>query len=329
MRLIGAWLGSPYYGLPLVLMSPLAFVTRPARWLRTIHKHRGTLTAAPNFAYELCLSKVEDSDIEGLNLGSLRLVLNGAEPVSPNTIRRFAERFAPYGYRRRPWRRSMAWPRRRWAWPFRLQAVVPASIALSTKPLSLTARPFRCRRRVKDIIIRGGRNICPYELEEVVGDIPSIRKGCVAVFSSPDPAFGTERVIVVAETREEETVTLEALQAQIRGVATDLLGMPPDDVVLAPPHTVLKTSSGKIRRAAVRELFQTGRISQHPHAVWWQVTRIALTSLRPRLRSAWRRFTDLAYAVYAQIIFWLLAPPVWLLVALLPGRRDAGGGLAH
>ena len=99
MGLIGAWLGSLYHGMPLVLMSPLAFLTRPARWLWTIHKHRGTLTAAPNFAYELCLSKVEESDIEGLDLGSLRLAFNGAEPVSPNTVRRFGERFASYGFR--------------------------------------------------------------------------------------------------------------------------------------------------------------------------------------------------------------------------------------
>jgi 1-acyl-sn-glycerol-3-phosphate acyltransferase len=94
--------------------------------------------------------------------------------------------------------------------------------------------------------------------------------------------------------------------------------MPPDEVVLAPPHTVLKTSSGKIRRAAIRELFEMGRIGQQPHAVWWQVVRLTLASLRPRLRSAWRRLADLAYAVYAHLIFWLLAPPVWLLVILLP-----------
>jgi len=99
MGLIGAWLGSLYYACPLVLMSPLAFLTSPRRWLWTIHNHRGTLSAAPNFAFEFCLSKLEDSDIEGLDLGSLRLVFNGAEPVSPRTVRRFSKRFAPYGFR--------------------------------------------------------------------------------------------------------------------------------------------------------------------------------------------------------------------------------------
>lgn len=400
MGLIGAWLGSLYYGMPLVLMSPLAFLIRPARWLWTIHKHRGTLTAAPNFAYELCLSKVEESDIEGLDLGSLRLAFNGAEPVSPNTIRRFGEHFASYGFRPQamtpvyglaetavglafpPLNRGPRIDRieretfitRGKAVPvseaaqgalefvacgqplpgYQIRIVDAAGRELSEReegrlefqgPSATSGylhNPEATRRlfdgtwldsgdlayvaegdvylssRVKDIIIRGGRNIYPYELEETVGNISGIRKGCVAVFGSSDPASGTERLIVVAETREVESATLEAFQAEIRGVATDLLGMPPDDVVLAPPHTVLKTSSGKIRRTAVRELFETGRIGQNPHAVWWQVMRLVLASLRPFLRSVWRRFADAAYAVYAQIIFGLLVPPVWLLVVLLP-----------
>ena len=403
MGLIGAWLGSLYFSTPLVLMSPLAFLTRPQRWLWTIHKHRGTLTAAPNFAYELCLSKVDDRDLEGLDLSSLRMALNGAEPVSSNTVRYFSDRFAPYGFRPQAMAPvyglaeaavGLAFPPpdrgplidRIQREPFAsLGKAVPAEdpdphlleFVACGQPLpgyqirivdaagrelperqegrlefrgpSATSGYLRnaeaTRRlfdgvwldsgdlayvaegdvyptsRVKDVIIRGGRNIYPYEVEEAVGDITGIRKGCVAVFGSPDLASGTERVIVIAETREAEPVSLEALQVQVRGVATDLLGMPPDDVVLAPPHTVLKTSSGKIRRAAVRELFEQGRIGQRPRAVWWQVVRLALASLRPRLRSAWRRFSDTGYAVYAQIVFWLLAPQIWLLVALLPGGR--------
>jgi len=102
MGLIGAWLGSLYYACPLVLMSPLAFLaflTSPRRWLWAIHNHRGTLSAAPNFAFELCLGKLEDSDIKGLDLGSWRMAFNGAEPVSPRTVRRFSKRFARYGFR--------------------------------------------------------------------------------------------------------------------------------------------------------------------------------------------------------------------------------------
>src|SRR5687768_4291098 len=84
MGLIGSWLSSLYHGFPLVVMSPLAFLSRPQRWLWAIHRHRGTLSAAPNFAYEMCLRKVADSDIEGLDLSSWRYAFNGAEPVNPD-----------------------------------------------------------------------------------------------------------------------------------------------------------------------------------------------------------------------------------------------------
>jgi 1-acyl-sn-glycerol-3-phosphate acyltransferase len=403
MGLIGAWLGSLYFGTPLVLMSPLAFLTRPQRWLWTIHKHRGSLTAAPNFAYELCLRKVDDRELEGLDLSSLRMAFNGAEPVSPNTIRNFSDRFARYGFRAQamapvyglaeaavglafppPDRRPLIDRIQRE--PFaslgkavpveapdphvlefvacgqplpgyqirivdaagrelperqegRLEFRGPSATSGYLRNAEATRHLFDgewldsgdlayvaegdvyLTSRVKDVIIRGGRNIYPYEVEEAVGDISGIRKGCVAVFGSLDPAAGTERVIVVAETREAQTATLEALEAQVRGVATDLLGMPPDDAVLVPPHAVLKTSSGKIRRAAVREHYEQGRIGQQPRAVWWQVVRLAVASLRPRLRSALRWFADTGYAVYVQIVFWLLAPQIWLLVALLPGAR--------
>jgi acyl-CoA synthetase (AMP-forming)/AMP-acid ligase II len=100
--------------------------------------------------------------------------------------------------------------------------------------------------RVKDLIIRAGRNVYPQELEDAIGEITGIRKGCVAVFGSPDPVSRTERLVVLAESRERDPVVLETLRYQIEAVTIDLLGDPPDDVVLAPPHSVLKTSSGKI-----------------------------------------------------------------------------------
>ncbi|MDX1605037.1 MAG: AMP-binding protein, partial [Candidatus Competibacterales bacterium] len=97
MGLIGACLGSLYQGIPLAVMSPLRFLRRPAEWLWAIHRHRGTLSAAPNFAYALCLQRIADEELEGLDLSSLRFVANGAEPVSADTLRRFGERFAHYG----------------------------------------------------------------------------------------------------------------------------------------------------------------------------------------------------------------------------------------
>ncbi|MGH8745419.1 MAG: AMP-binding protein, partial [Burkholderiales bacterium] len=89
MGLIGACLGALLYGYPLVLMSPLAFLARPERWLRRIAQHRGTITSAPNFAYELCLSKLSQNELEGLDLSLLRLAFNGAEAVSAETVERF------------------------------------------------------------------------------------------------------------------------------------------------------------------------------------------------------------------------------------------------
>ncbi|HUO37312.1 MAG TPA: AMP-binding protein, partial [Mycobacterium sp.] len=99
MGLIGAWLGSLYFGVPLVVMAPQMFLTRPSRWLRAIHANRGTISAGPNFAYELCLAKIDDAELQGLDLSTWRLAFNGAEPVSPATVERFTKRFAAYGLR--------------------------------------------------------------------------------------------------------------------------------------------------------------------------------------------------------------------------------------
>jgi fatty-acyl-CoA synthase len=99
MGLIGSWLTCLHHGLPLTLLPPTAFLARPERWLWAIHQRRATLSAAPNFAYELCARRVRDEALEGLDLSSWRVALNGAEPVSPGTIDRFARRFAPHGFR--------------------------------------------------------------------------------------------------------------------------------------------------------------------------------------------------------------------------------------
>jgi fatty-acyl-CoA synthase len=100
MGLIGAWFVPLFTGIPLVVMSPLAFLSRPVRWLRAIERHQATISPAPNFAYELCVKKIADQDLEGLNLSSWRAATNGAEPVCASTLERFAARFAPYGFRR-------------------------------------------------------------------------------------------------------------------------------------------------------------------------------------------------------------------------------------
>jgi 1-acyl-sn-glycerol-3-phosphate acyltransferase len=405
MGLIGACLGSLYYGFPLVVMSPLAFLARPARWLRAIHRHRGTLSAAPNFAYELCLRAIQDHEIEGLDLSSWRMTINGAEPVSPATVERFIARFAPYGFRPeamapvyglaecsvglalQPPNRGPVFDRVRrdtfmaggqaepadaddataLVFPScglpipghqirivdeqgrelperregRLEFQGPSATAGYYRNPEATRKLFPhgdgwldsgdraylaggdvyLTGRVKDLIIRGGRNLYPYELEQAVGDIPGIRKGCVAVFASPDPATGSERLVVVAETRATAPEALDDLRQRIQYAGVDLLGTPPDDVVLAPPHTVLKTSSGKIRRAAIRDLYQRNALGRGGRALWLQLTRIALASGWAQVGRLWRGAGERLYAGYAWALFGLLAPLTWLGIMTLPKRE--------
>lgn len=398
MGLIGAWLGSLYYAMPLVAMSPLAFLARPERWLWTIHKYRGTLSASPNFGYELCLRKIPDEALEGLDLSGWRWAFNGAEPVSPDTLENFARRFSRYGLRRealapvfglaecsvglafppplrgplvdrirrerftRSGRAEPAGEEEKDALRFvacgrplpghqiRIVDATGREVGervegrLEFKGPSATSGYFRnpeqnrklfhedwldsgdyayvaggdvyLTGRAKDIVIRAGRNIYPHELEEAVGNLDGVRRGCVAVFGSPDPASGTERLIVMAETRETDKRKREELRGRINALTVDMLGTPPDDIVLAPMHGVLKTSSGKIRRAACREVYEHGGMPRR--AVWRQVARLAWAGLLPGLRRGARATADMLYAAYVWSLFRVMAPLTWLAAALLP-----------
>ena len=125
--------------------------------------------------------------------------------------------------------------------------------------------------REKDLIVRRGVNIHPAELEE---RSPTARRaqGGVAVFPT-DPRTGSERLVVLAETRATDAGERDQIVAAITRLAADRIGMPPDDVVLAPPRSVLKTSSGKIRRTMSRELYEQGALGRTQRAPWWQLTR--------------------------------------------------------
>ena len=83
----------------LTLIPPELFVSRPAVWLQTISRYRATLSPAPNFAFGLCVEKIRDEELEGVDLSSWRVALNGAEPVAPRVLRAFQERFAAWGFR--------------------------------------------------------------------------------------------------------------------------------------------------------------------------------------------------------------------------------------
>ncbi len=176
--------------------------------------------------------------------------------------------------------------------------------------------------RAKDIIIRAGRNLHPYELEEAVGNLPGVRKGCVAAFGSTDPGSGTERLVVLAETRETDAEQQTILRSQIDALIVDMLGAPADDVVLAPPQTVLKTSSGKIRRAASRERYERGDIGKRPSAIWWQIFRLGATSLWPRLRRTARSLLELAYGLTAWAALGLTALVLLIAVTVVPTEQS-------
>lgn len=394
MGLIGAWLGSFYVGMPLVVMSPLAFLARPRRWLETLSRHGGTLSAGPNFAYELCLTRIADEELDGLDLSRWRLAFNGAEAVGPDTVLRFGARFAACGLRPDavtpvyglaeasvgllfpPLRRGPRidrvqrerFERERRALPAaaddagalrfvacgralpghavrivddagrelpervegRLVFRGPSATAGYWRNPEQTAQLFDrgwldsgdrayaaegdifVTGRVKDIVIRGGRNLHPQEIEEAVGAVDGVRKGCVAVFGRTDARTGTERLVVLAETRPQRAGEAAALRDAVARAVVAAIGEPADEIVLAPPHTVLKTSSGKVRRSACRELVEQGRVGTAAASVPRQWLRLAAGALALRAREAARVLGDAVFGLRALVLLALLAPPVWL-----------------
>jgi fatty-acyl-CoA synthase len=97
MGLVGMVLGAVYAARPVVLLTPQAFVKRPVEWLRTITRCRGTVSFAPNFAYDLCVRRVKD--LAGLDLSTWRVAGCGGEPIHPPTLAAFAAKFAAAGFR--------------------------------------------------------------------------------------------------------------------------------------------------------------------------------------------------------------------------------------
>lgn len=405
MGLIGAWLGSLYFGAQAVIMPPLAFLADPTRWLWAIHRHRATLSAAPNFGFELCLKALHDEDLGALDLSSWRMAVNGAEPISPNTLRRFCDALEPAGFRRgamapvyglaecavglafpAPGRgavvdridrdtfesRGVAVPvddpqrvdgrvlevvacghplpghevrivndqgrelpeRREGTLQFHGPSTTQGYFRNETKTRELihgdwldsgdrayiAGGDIYLTGRIKDIIIRGGRNIHPHELEDRIGGIDGVRRGCVAVFASSEPDTGRERLIVLAETRLEDDAERKRLSAAISDASLDILDLPPDEIVLVPPRSVPKTSSGKIRRSEARARFESTDGFGGERSAWRQITRLVATNLHNRARRAFAAAGEWAYAGWWWGILVVLAAPVWVGVVVLPSR---------
>jgi fatty-acyl-CoA synthase len=418
MGLIGAWLTLLHFGTPLVVMSPLAFLTRPERWLQAFHKHRGTISAAPNFAYELCVRKIADKEIQGVDLSSWRAALNGAEPVNPETLERFANRFASYGFRREaqlpvyglaeaslavtvpPLNRGPLVDRvERGTFTAQGRAVPAApedetaiAFVSSGKPVprhevcivdekgnevpertegflwfrgpSATSGYFRNPKateallprgaasdgeyawvdsgdrayradgeifvtgRVKDIIIKGGRNLYPHEVEELASRAEGIRRGCIVAFGLTDEASGTEKLVVVAETRERDAKQIAALTARVTDLVSQGLGLPPDRVELIPPGSIPKTSSGKLRREETKQLYIAGTLSASRAPAWLQIARLGtastLRNLGREILAGIKRGLEILYGVYFGVVFFLWIVPTWVMVQFIKDHKEAG-----
>lgn len=406
MGLIGAWLGSLFFGMPLVLMSPLQFLSKPGRWFRAITNFRGTLSAAPNFAYQLCADRFAGGDLSGIDLSSWRLAFNGAEPVSPQTVRLFAERFQTVGFRPEamtpvyglaensvglcfpPLNRGPLIDRVQREALFshgraeiaaaddaaaielvscgkpipehhvrivdpnsnelaervvgRLQFKGPSATAGYMTSETAAAKLFdgdwlesgdyayRARGeifiagRMKDIIIRAGRNIYPQEIEEALGRIEGIRRGCVAVFPTLDQHAQTEKLVVVAETKGTiEAAERERVITEIKQVVTGLVELPPDHIRLIRPRMIPKTSSGKIRRAECRRRYETGELDSSIPP-WLQITKLTLTSIPIFFRSAFlKAWTSIPGLLMAGAFLGggAVSVPILLMLPTLRSRR--------
>jgi fatty-acyl-CoA synthase len=405
MGLIGTWLGALYHGLPLAVMSPIAFLSRPVRWLETLHAHHGTLTAAPNFAYDLCVRKITDDEIAGLDLSSWRCALNGAEAVHAGTLERFAARFGRSGFRREafapvyglaeatlcvtapplgrppridriartPFERARlietasdddpsaltfvgcgrpipsvdlrivdaenrpveerAEGRVQFRGPsamqgyFRNPAATEAVMTgdwIDTGDLGYRAeQDLFITGRVKDVIIAGGRNIYPQEVEEAVAEVSDVRKGCVAALGVADLDTGTERLVVVAESRSSAREGRDRIRAAILDRVVEAIGVPPDAIVVAQPGSIPKTSSGKIRRGATRDAYLAGTLERGRASTALQWARLVA-------RNIWWRMGRLAslagatlYTAWIALSALVVSSILWIAVALAPAGRPA------
>jgi 1-acyl-sn-glycerol-3-phosphate acyltransferase len=419
MGLIGAWLTLMMHGLPVVVMSPIVFLTRPERWLQAVSKYRATLSAAPNFAYELCVRKIPDKAMDGVDLSSWRAALNGAEPVNPETLERFTNRFAKHGFRREAM--------------FPVYGLAEASLAVTFPPVNRGPKVDRVERetfategraipakagdenaigfvssgvalprhevtivdkdgrevpertegflwfrgasatsgyfqneeataklfssgptngageypwvnsgdrayqadgeiyvtgRVKDIIIKGGRNLYPHEVEELASRAEGIRKGCVVAFGLKGEETGTEKLVIVAESREEDRAKRAAIAAAINDQVARGLGLPPDRVELIRPGSIPKTSSGKLRREETKQLYLQGTLAAVKPPAWVQIARLGTVSfLRGLAKTTWsviRTALEKIYGVYFLIVFILWIIPACSIVRLYKDHRAAG-----
>lgn len=339
MGLVGTVFTALLHPGDLTLLPPELFVTRPATWLRALSRTGAFISPAPNFAYGLCVDRIADAELEGVDLSRWRYALNGAEPVSPGTLRRFVARFSRWGLRPealtpvyglaeatlavtfsaldRPFRVgrfdraaladgavvpaddgvelvSVGRPLPGFTVDAPVDAVGPVRVAGPSLMAGYLHQPERTANtlqdgwldtgdlgflhdgelwitgRQKDVLVLRGRKYAPHEVEQAVDAIEGVRAGCAAAVSwRPDDA-DEERLVVFVEVRpdvaEDPTSPLADRCASAILAAT---GLDPGLVVLLPPGTLPRTSSGKIRRGeALRRWLGGDLLPPDPVNAW-------------------------------------------------------------
>jgi len=330
MGLIGIMSLAMYSGTDLVLGAPQDFMAAPARWMQWISDFGGTATAGPNFSYALAARALKR--MENLDLSKMRVALNGAEPVDPETVEEFCAAAARHGFRPGaafpafgmaevaiggsfpPPMRGLAvdtvdkyiLETERYAAAVepgaegsrtlaRLGKAIPGLELRICDPASgdvmaerevgeleirgssvttgyykhpeATAAAFHddwlktgdlaylvdeelviCGR-IKDVIIVGGRNVFPEDVERAVAEVDGVRAGNVIAFGV-EGRRGREALVVVAETKVTEEA--DAVRAAVSVRVREAIGLPAEEIVLVSPGTLPKTSSGKLQRSLCR-----------------------------------------------------------------------------
>jgi len=336
MGLIGMLLTAVYFGVDTVIMSPVLFLKRPTAWLEAISNYGGTISFAPSFAYDLCLKRVKDSQIDQLDLSSWRVAGCGAEPVRSDTLRGFAEKFARAGFRASSFVPSYGLAESTLAVTLgrgglRVDTIdghrlVRHSVAVPAAGSDALVRVVNCGRafpghairivsetgqtlserqvgsilvsgpsvmrgyfenaaatadtivngwletgdvgylaggdlhvcgRTKDLIVRGGRKYHPADLESSIADLPGLRASAIVVFGINRPEE-PDQVVAVVEARASTAgdTIVDGVRRRVRETA----GLDLDHIVVAPPGTIPRTTSGKVRRAETRSRYQTGTL---------------------------------------------------------------------